>query len=385
MRTFLIVAALALIACGASGVATAAPVAAPLPREAGDWVALTPQPVEINGETLTATCSDAPGSDPAFQFWARRGVANNLVIFFDGGGACWDDLTCSVPRLKANTREDDGFYKAELIPGDDPAHMSGIFDLANARNPVRDWSFVFIPYCTGDVHAGSAATTYTDPDTGESFTIQHRGADNFRVVLEWIRQNFDTPDQIVVAGSSAGAYGAVTHFSAVRDAFPNGRALMLGDAGQGVTPREFLAQRNVNWHYQLPTNVFGADGAVTPDEDIVGVLAAHYPNDRFAQYTTTQDITQTAFYALMGAPRACRGWTTKMASDVRRRQDAANFRSYLASGQSHTILRSPLFYSQRSGGAPFAEWMAAALSADGEDWENRACQNCLRPPERCPF
>jgi hypothetical protein len=386
MRTLFVVAALALMACGGNEVATATPVAAPLNREASSaWTAFTPQPVAIDGETFTATCSDAPGADPAFQFWARRGVSNNLVIFFDGGGACWDDLTCSVPRLKANTREEDGFFKAEIIPGDDPTNMSGIFDLTNARNPVADWSFVFVPYCTGDVHAGSATTTYTDPDTGESFQIQHRGADNFRVVLEWIRQNFDAPDQIVVAGSSAGAYGAVTHFASVRDAFPTGRALMLGDGGQGVTPRAFLPQRNGNWQYHLPTSVFGPDADVTADEDVLGILAAHYPNDRFAQYTTTQDITQTAFLALMGEPGACRGWTTKMASDLSRRQAAPNFRSYLASGQTHTILRSPLFYSQRSGGAPFAEWMAAAISADGEDWENRVCQNCLRPPERCPF
>ncbi|MBC7769100.1 MAG: hypothetical protein H7124_09970 [Phycisphaerales bacterium] len=385
MRILILAAAMLLSACGGSTVATATTVAAPLPREASGWVELEPQPVEIDGETLTATCSDVPGADAAFKFWARRGASNNLVVFFDGGGACWDNLTCSVPRLAVNTREEDGFYKAELLPGDDPNTLSGVFDLDNPRNPLRDWSFVFVPYCTGDVHSGSNTATYTDPDTGETFTLEHRGADNFRVVLEWMRQNFVTPEQIVVTGSSAGAYGAATHFAPIRAAFPAGRALMLGDAGQGVATRDFLQSRNGSWRYQLPESVFGADGEVTADEDIVGMLAAHYPDDRFAQYTTAQDLTQTAFYALMGVPGACRAWTQKMATDLSRRQTAPNFRSYVAVGQSHTILRSPLFYSQRSGGAPFAEWLAAALSDEGDDWTNRACENCSRPPARCQF
>src|SRR5690606_13478090 len=120
--------------------------------------------------------------------------------------------------------EGDGFYKAELMPDDDPRRMAGIFDLANSRNPVRDWSFVFVPYCTGDVHSGANTATYTDPDSGEAFTIEHRGADNFRVVLEWIRQNFAAPEQILVTGSSAGAYGAATHYGRIREVFPGGRA-----------------------------------------------------------------------------------------------------------------------------------------------------------------
>lgn len=385
IRTIIALGAFVVAACGLNDAATATPVAAPLAQEAGGWEQFEPVTITINGETLDPTCSDAPGANPAFKFWARRGVSNNVVVFFDGGGACWDDLTCSVPRFADGRGEGDGFYKAELLPSDNPNRMGGIFDLNNPRNPLRDWSFVFVPYCTGDVHSGSNTATYTDPDTGEAFTIQHRGADNFRVVLEWMRANFTAPDQIVVAGSSAGAYGATTHYARIRDAFPGGRALMLGDAGQGVTTQDFLDRRNTTWRYQLPDAVFGADAALTADVDVVGRLAAHYPNDRFAQYTTAQDITQTAFYALMGAPRACRAWTQKMATDLEHRQATSNFRSYLARGNSHTILRTRLFYSERSGGEPFSEWLAAALTPDGDGWDNEACERCTRPPDDCRF
>jgi hypothetical protein len=383
MRLLPWVAALALASCSAQ---SAARVADPLPPAPTQWVRLTPEPVRIDGRRIEPTCSDAPGADPAFQFWAKRGSVNRLVVYFDGGGACWDDITCSVPRLANGRGEGDGFYKAELMPGDDPTRMSGIFDHNNPRNPVRDWSFVFIPYCTGDVHAGSNTARYSDPDTGETYTVQHRGADNFRAVLAWMRENFAAPEQILVAGSSAGAYGAATHFARIRDAFPSGRAAMIGDAGQGVTTPDFLERRNGNWRYELPESVFGRRAHLTTDDDVVGRLAAHFTGDRFAQYTTAHDRTQSAFYALMGAQNACGGWSERMAGDLARRQTAANFRSYLAAGASHTILRSPLFYAEQSGGAPFAEWLAAMLN-EGDGWTNRSCEACLAapPPQRCGF
>jgi hypothetical protein len=386
LSRWILCAAVALAACGGAVALEqerAALVAAPLPEVSHDWVELTPQPIEIAGRRLDPTCSDAPGADPAYRFWARRGTMNALVIYFDGGGACWDDVTCAVPMLAVEGGRSEGFYKAELMPGDDPRRMGGIFDLDNPRNPVRDWSFVFVPYCTGDVHSGSNTARYRDPDTGEPFTIRHRGADNFRVVLQWIRANFAGPEQILVAGSSAGAYGAATHYERIRDAYPGARAAMLGDAGQGVTTPDFLERRNGNWRYQLPESVFGANAQLTADDDIVGILAAHYPNDRFAQYTTAHDQTQAGFYALMGAQNACRAWTESMARGLERRQHAANFRAYLAAGASHTILRDDLFYTEQSGGAPFAEWVAALVNGDGA--QNRACMHCLAPPQRCNF
>lgn len=379
-----VLAALTLLMAACNRPAEAQLVAAPLPTASHMWMQFTPQPIEIDGRTVDASCADFPETDSNFAFWARRGAADSLVIYFDGGGACWDDVTCSVPVRPGET-EGDGFYKAELLPEDDPSKLGGMFNLTDERNPVRDWSFVFVPYCTGDVHTGANTARYTDPDTGEHFSIQHRGAENFALILAWMRANFANPQQILVTGASAGAYGAAVHYAEIRDAFPQSRIAMLGDSGQGVATADFIAQRNANWRYTLPKDVFGDDATRVADDDLVTILAAHYPNDRFAQYTTAQDLTQSGFYALMGAPNACRAWTQKMTSDLRQREQAPNFRAYLAAGQSHTILRSQSFYTQHSGGESFVDWFSALLNADDANWTNQVCDNCTNVQRRCPF
>mgnify|MGYP003333986791 FL=1 len=349
--------------------------------QAAGWARIEAKPLRIGGHLYEPSCSQAEGADATYAFWYRKGTADGLVVYFDGGGACWDDATCSLPRLASGDPKRRTTFKAEIMAGDDPARMSGIFDLANPRNPVRDWSMVFVPYCTGDVHSGSNTAHYRDPTTGRSFSIQHRGWDNTQVILHWMRANVSRPARLLVTGSSAGAYGAATHYAALREMYPRGSAAYLGDAGQGVTTPEFTDKRNTSWHYRLPDKIFGRDAQHTPDVDMVARLAEHFPRDRFAQYTTAYDATQRFFYGLMGAEKSCDAWTSKMSQELGRRQTVNNFRSYLASGDTHTILRSPLFFTEESGGAAFTTWFGDLVA--GSSPSNKVCADCLTPPAQC--
>lgn len=359
--------------------------------DAEGWVRIVPQPVTINGRVFKPTCSGAPGTTSStYSFYFRKGTANGLLVFFNGGGACWNSATCSKPRLAGdkaffsgkNDQDMVGVYKAELLPGDGPARMGGLLDRANPQNPVRDWSMLFVPYCTGDVHSGSNTAQYTMPDTGKPFKIEHRGWDNMQVILPWLRANAAQPSRLLVSGSSAGAYGAATHFSALRGLYPKARAVYLGDSGQGVTTPEFERLRNKTWNYTLPTTVFGPNAQNTADTEVVAKLAAYFPKDRFAQFTTIQDATQTAFYAQMGTGQVCNAWTNKMLNELAIRQASTNFRSYVAQGDTHTILRAPLFYSEQSGGIPFTAWLRSLLD-DTELPKNASCTTCLAPQPGC--
>jgi len=63
--------------------------------EAGDgsYVTITPGATEYQGRTFNPVCMN--GSP--YSFFARRGTVNKLVMYYQGGGACWEQLTCSIP------------------------------------------------------------------------------------------------------------------------------------------------------------------------------------------------------------------------------------------------------------------------------------------------
>lgn len=362
--------------------------------EAGShgWVRIVAKPVTINGHRYSPTCSAAPGTTThELPYYYRKGTVDGLVVFFNGGGACWDSKTCSKPRLAGDralfSGKDDqdasGVYKAELLPGDGPNKMTGLLDRSNSQNPVRDWSMVFVPYCTGDVHSGSTTAHYSFPVTGKPFTIEHRGWDNMQVILHWMRAHVPQPTQLLVSGSSAGAYGAATHYAALRALYPQARSVFLGDSGQGVTTPQFERVRNRNWNYQLPASVFGADAQHTPDTTVVAKLAAHFPADRFAQFTSIHDATQTAFFAQMQPAQPCHAWTNTMGRELLSRQASPNFRSYVAQGKTHTILRAPLFFAEQSAGVPFTTWLGALLNNDSLP-ANASCPTCQTPQTVCP-
>jgi hypothetical protein len=86
----------------------------------------------------------------------------------------------------------------------------------------------------------------------------------------------------------------------------------------------------------------------------------------------------------MGAENACNAWSEAMSSALTRRQGAPNFRSYLAAGETHSILRTPRFFTETSGGAPLAEWLGAMIKSESA-WQNRACENCTTPAQRCLY
>ena len=381
-----------------AGAAAAAPERRGLPSE---WTMIQPGPAEVGGTVYQPTCSGLPGTDASFHFWVKRGSADALLVFFEGGGACWDDLTCTFPIAAGLPAAVPQFYKPAILPSDDPRTYGGVFDLANPGNPVGDWSFVYIPYCTGDVHLGSATRDYHNAGNPvlplpATFSIRHRGFDNFMVVLDWMRRHVDGPRRILVTGSSAGAYGAAGNFPWIAEAYPRSHLYVLADAGQGVTtaPWDLGDPGRESWNLTLPPWVVG-DGGPPRTWEVLKVAAERYPRAKVSQFTTRLDAVQIAFYSVMKAfygpgglcPFPAADWNQQMVgalADYAAGSD--NYRLYLADGAYHTIMRSPAFYLESSAGLPFSEWLAGMLRSQGGTgghgglpWSSAACPGCLDP------
>jgi len=393
--------ALGLLCIGSA--ALTAPVEAK-PAQAGPWTKYEnlPPVIGADGQSHTATCSGFPGTDPAFSFWAKKGASKNLVVYFEGGGACWDSLTCTFPIASGVPPQVPQFYVPAIPPTANPAAYSGIFDQANPANPVKDWSFVYIPYCTGDIHVGSSTQTYFNVGNPvfplpQTFDIQHRGYDNFMVVLDWIRKNIDAPKSVLVTGSSAGGYGATAHFPWLADSYPKSQIYVLADASQGVTTAAFdngTPGRN-SWNPQLPPWIFGPPPTIEPSPELLRKATQAYPRAKVSQFTTTLDAVQYAFYGVMktyygpggACPNPAVDWNQQMLGTLESYgNEVDNFRYYLADGTYHTILRSPVFYTEASPGIVFSEWLDGMLQhrggtagVGGGKWKHRACANCLDP------
>jgi len=354
-----------------------------------------PPVIGLDGKPHAASCSAYPGTDPTFRFWVRKGAPDKLAVVFNGGGACWDDLTCSFPAGPRLPSQVPQFYTDAIRPGDGPQDIGGALDATRADNPMRDFTVVFIPYCTGDLHGGSVTRSYNNvghPVTSlpSQFDIQHRGFDNFMVVLDWIGRNVAPPNDLLVAGASAGGYGAVINFPWAAKLFPNARLSVLADASQGVSTPAFdtgLPGRG-SWDLQLAPWAFGNDPQALRSGELLRAAARAYPAARFGQYTTTQDSVQSSFYAYMKAaygpggscPRALPDWNQQMLGTLASYStELANFRSYVAPGDEHTILGSDAYYDTPSWGPRFADWLAAMLDPTAAGWANAACPDCLVP------
>jgi hypothetical protein len=357
-------------------------------------------PIEYEGRTLDPRCGF--DDDPDYHFFVKRGSVNKVVMYYQGGGACWENLTCSIPVCK------DG---ADPV-SDDPDNFSGGFgDVSNPDNPFKDWNVVFVTYCTCDIHFGDVDQTYTG--LFPPINVSHRGFQNAKVAEKFARENFLNPDVVFVTGSSAGGYGALFHGPLLHDVWPLAEFKVLGDASNGVITPGFLQNEFNNWNFtaNLPDDVPGVIDSITSGEGMVAFIDAvadYYPETTWANYTTAYDGGtggQTGFYNVMlnnNNPAAALSWwqgscqfndvMVDQATDTFTRAPE-NYRYYIGSGSRHTMYGSDKIYTDQTGGASqtIVDWVADMIAFDpltspAGDWQNVSCANCgvLLPGDPAP-
>src|SRR5262249_42892316 len=106
-----------------------------------------------------------------------------------------------------------------------------IFDRNEPKNPFKDWNVVFVPYCTGDVHAGDHVSTYSDTNGGNTKMWHHKGHANILAYLKRLAPPFPNMKKVVVSGSSAGGFGASMNYDDFRKYFPSGQSYLIDDSG----------------------------------------------------------------------------------------------------------------------------------------------------------
>ncbi len=299
-----------------------------------------------------------PGGDTScsrgtpFRFFVRGGTVNKVVIDFGGGGACWDEVTCSVAgAIFQEEAPDFDTINGALALG----ALGGMYNADEEQNPFKDWYLVHIPYCTGDIHWGNTTHVYND-----DLTIEHKGNINAQTVLSWIEDQFEAPSELFVTGCSAGSYGAILHSASLADQYPNTKITVMGDSGAGIITEDWFAESFPNWNVDptLPDwyVALGKEVADLEITDVYADIANHYPNVRFSHYSSAFDSNQEFYLQAMGGDVSTwSGQLFEVLTEIYSRTE--NFTYYISPGEMHCVMPYDLLYAPVATEVPVISWV----------------------------
>jgi hypothetical protein len=242
------------------------------------------------------------GNGSPYKFFVNYSeTSNNLVVAMEPGGACWDYESCTGQS---------GIRGAANIDGIDDRHYELApfivpwFQRVNTENRTGDWNYVYLPYCTGDVHTGNNVVTYSDP-TGEGPDVEfhHNGYANVTAAIDWMAGEFQTVPQLLVTGCSAGGAGATINYYYMRKGLPgveNGYLLadsgpIMPTPGDGGFSKPLHDQVYSSWAVQ---SLLGNLPATFDPENfgsINDVLATEFPDDRLSLTYFRRDGNYTLY------------------------------------------------------------------------------------------
>jgi hypothetical protein len=183
--------------------------------------------------------------------YVRFGSTPKLLIYLEGGGACFSPHFCDHNPHNMNTVFPGGSLNGESFagslltqPGLQEPYDSGIFDLGNPQNPFQTWSEIYVPYCTGDAHFGTNDNGQLQDGVNplQTDTWHFVGYDNMKLFMARIAPTFKNSQYVLLTGSSAGGLGAGLNYGLVQDTFGSNVPVDLIDdsfppfTGQLISP-----------------------------------------------------------------------------------------------------------------------------------------------------
>jgi hypothetical protein len=356
---------------------TAAAAPAPAPTTAPETTvapatspATAPPTTEPPGPQWTVApvegcvCSD--GSP--LNIFERVADPTKVVLYFEGGGACFNATTCDPNGSPTYTVNRNALTVRSL------ATLGGYFDAGNPENPLADHSIVYVPYCTGDVHEGSITKDY-----GNGVVIEHRGSANAAKALDHLVSQYPDAQQVVVTGESAGSVPTALYGALVADRLPNAGVVTFGDSS-GAYP-------DVDPINAVIGEVWGFPGGVPDWPELDGltveqwsfpeqyIYAGHHaPRVRFGRFDHAFDQVQAQYGALAGVP-ANELVTLIDANEQQIEEAGVAVATYVAPGNLHTVVSTDDFYGIEVEGVRLVDWVTALIN-DPEPPADVHCVDC---------
>lgn len=330
-------------------VAASAASAAP-----AEWTTIAP-----GGDTLC-------GAGTPYTFHVRPGDASRVMVFLNGGGACWSGDLCDLGT------EPTPYTPFAEADANNPALMGGVFDAANPENPFNGWTQVFVSYCTGDSHLGATDADFTTSG-GKTITHHFRGRSNVQSALNWLYAHRPAATKVFVAGGSAGAIASPYYAGILADHYPQAEIIQYG-GGAGGYRAAAVSGLLETWgaFNQVPDwpELAALDTSTAAAEDFYRITAARHPGMRMSQFNNVDDGVQQQFLALMGAADPVSGLMRANLADLAAVIPA--FRAYSAPGTDHTLLRYDRLYTTEVAGVRAVDWVRGLT--EGRDVATVVCE-----------
>ena len=297
----------------------------------------------------------------------RPADPSKVVFFLEGGGACFTPESCAF------TDEPTTLYDWNIGADDDPARMSGIFDLANAENPFADYSFVYVPYCTGDVHLGDSAHEYS-----ADLTVEHRGWVNGNAAVSYLAEHYADGRADRRRRRECRLDRVAPYAATIGDVLPDAQITVFADGSGGYPDNGQLSVgMEALWGFVRPD--WAAD---VPIEEwtvpgMVEAAGVHNPDIVMSRFDYAYDAVQAVFLEVLGITDPL--LPVVDANEARFEAAGVNQFSFTAPGTEHTLVRKPVFYEMELNGVRFVDWVTSIVN--GESVEDVHCRR-KRPSDR---
>jgi len=315
----------------------------------GTWFFVEPEGIQ---------CRD--GSATGFGVRFQEG-AENLVIYLEGGGACFNEATCATNPSSFTAAD---FEALEAQRGN-----VGIFN-PGTENPVGDWNAVYVPYCTGDVHGGSNPGALV-PEVGVNQFVGHMNVERVLDVLDLALGG--DPAKLLLTGASAGGFGTLVNFVQVADRFDGSQSFLVNDSGPIFFADDVLSPQlaaGFNTLYNLDESL-PADAAPLFETDglqgIYDYYDSRYPDATFGLSSYLQDQTIRNFFGFRQPDGTITGEEFAAGLEDVRAMLPESWGTYYAEGDAHTFLGSPDRYFGSVSGTMYTDWLANILDGTATD------------------
>ena len=279
--------------------------------------------------------------------------SKKLMLFLEGGGACFDAGTCATNPATVASKM--------------PASDMGVFDRSQTENPVRDWNFAYVPYCTGDVHMGDKEDVMVP---GVAGVQQFVGRRNLRAFLNRLVPTFADAEQVLLTGVSAGGFGASANTEFVQWAFGSVPVVMIDDSGPAMSNKYLPSCLTDGYrtYWGLDKTIIklcGSDCTQGGDYtiDYVKHLAKVAPNTRAGLIESNQDQVIRWFYGVgtNNGANDCMGTLAKTPMDAMLFEEGLlderkllmslfpNYGTYFPKATQHTWLSGASLYTATTG------------------------------------